>query len=72
MADRNEQIPDQAERKQVTVLFCDVADYTSRSLSMDPEDLSDEIRVFQNSCGQIAEKYNGHIANFLGDAILVL
>ena len=62
---------EQAARKQVTVLFCDVADYTSRSSSMDPEDLADEIRVFQTLCTKVADKYHGHISNFLGDGILV-
>ena len=62
----------QPARKQVTVLFCDVVDYTSRSVSLDPEDLADEIRVFQTLCGGIAEKYHGRIANYLGDGLLVL
>lgn len=62
----------QPARKQVTVLFCDVVDYTSRSVSLDPEDLADECRVFQTLCGDIAEKYHGHIANYLGDGLLVL
>lgn len=59
-------------RKQVTVLFCDVVDYTSRSVALDPEDLADEIRVFQTLCGAVSQKHHGHIANYLGDGILVL
>ena len=62
----------QPTRKQVTVLFCDVVDYTSRSVSLDPEDLSAEIRVFQTLCAAAADKYHGHISNYLGDGILVL
>ena len=62
----------QPVRKQVTVLFCDVVDYTSRSVALDPEDLADEIRVFQTLCSGVAERYHGHIANYLGDGILVL
>ena len=61
-----------AARKHVTVLFCDVADYTSRSLNQDPEDLSHEIRTFQKVCGQIAENFQGHVSNYLGDGIMVL
>ena len=60
------------ERKQVTVLFCDIADYAQRSSALDPEDLADEIRVFQSLCHQAANKYQGHIANYLGDGILML
>ena len=62
----------QLVRKQVTVLFCDVVDYTARSVALDPEDLADEIRVFHTLCGSVAEKYHGHIFNYLGDGILVL
>ena len=61
-----------AARKQLTVLFCDIADYTSRSTTLDPEDLADEIQVFRQICTQVAERYQGHIANFQGDGIMVL
>jgi class 3 adenylate cyclase/tetratricopeptide (TPR) repeat protein len=63
---------EQAARKQVTVLFCDMVDYTSRSISMDPEDLADDIRVFQSICTAVADRYQGNISNYLGDGILVL
>ena len=53
-------------------MFCDVVDYTSRANSMDPEDLADEIRTFQSLCSRIAEKYHGHIWNYLGDGIMVV
>ena len=65
-------VSEQAARKQITVLFCDMADYTSRSNSMDPEDLADEIRVFQSLCTRVADKFHGNISNYLGDGILVL
>ena len=71
-ADRT--LPDipQPARKQVTILFCDVVDYTSRSVEMDPEDLADEIRVVQTICASVAERFHGHIHNYLGDGIMVL
>ena len=62
----------QAVRKQVTVLFCDIANYTERTAAMDPEDLSEEIQEFQSICTRIAETYQGHISNYLGDGIMVL
>lgn len=62
----------QAVRKQVTVLFCDIANYTERAGAMDPEDLSEEIREFQSICTRIAEAYQGHISNYLGDGIMIL
>jgi len=59
-------------RKQITVLFCDVADYTSRSAALDPEELAEEIRAFQSICARIAGAHRGRIAHFLGDGILML
>ncbi|MEM7193998.1 MAG: adenylate/guanylate cyclase domain-containing protein [Pseudomonadota bacterium] len=61
-----------ATRKQVTVLFCDLADYTSRSLQMDPEDLASDIRVFQSLCCKVAEHFQGHVLNYLGDGLMVV
>jgi class 3 adenylate cyclase len=47
-------------------------DYTARCNSLDPEDLADEIRIFQTICSTIAEKHQGHICDYLGDGLLVL
>ena len=69
---RTEPPSPQPERKQVSMLFCDVVDYTSRSVELDPEYLADDIRAFQKICSAAAEKYHGHIANYLGDGLLVL
>ncbi|MGR3914266.1 MAG: AAA family ATPase [Gammaproteobacteria bacterium] len=60
------------ERKQITVLFGDVAGYTSRSVLLDPEELAEEIHVFQSICARIAGAHCGHISHFLGDGILML
>ena len=65
-------VSNRPERKQVTVLFCDIVDYTSWSTTIDPEDLAEQIHQFQSSCQRIAGKYQGHIAHFLGDGILIL
>lgn len=59
-------------RKQVTVLFCDIADYTERSACMDPEDLAKDIHEFQTICTRIADACDGHISNYLGDGVMVL
>ena len=61
-----------AERRQITVLFGDIVGYTSRAVTMDPEELALEIHEFQNLCRCIAKRYEGYIANFLGDGILIL
>lgn len=60
------------ERKQATVLFCDLVDYTARSVVLDPEELAEQVRLFHRMCGEVARKYDGHIANYLGDGLLVL
>ena len=60
-----------AERRQLTVMFCDLVGSTSLSERFDPEDLSDIIRLFQKSCENIINKYEGNIARYLGDGMLV-
>ncbi|MBX2869610.1 MAG: AAA family ATPase [Acidiferrobacterales bacterium] len=77
-ADKTGKATDQPEsrepavRKQVTVLFCDIADYTSRASSIDPEELAEEIHEFQSICRATAESFQGHISNYLGDGVMVL
>ena len=62
----------QAELRQVTVLFCDVVDYTARVVALEPEELAEEIIGLQSLCQVAAEKYRGRIFEFLGDGILAL
>ncbi len=63
-------MPD-AERRQLTVMFCDVVGSTSLSERMDPEDLRDVIRGYQDVCGRIVARYNGYVARYMGDGIMV-
>ena len=60
-----------AERRQLTVMFCDLADSTKLSGQLDPEDLRDVIRAYQQTCATVIERYEGHIAQYLGDGLLV-
>src|SRR5262245_25512656 len=62
---------DQAERRRLTVLFCDLADSTTLSRRLDPEDLQDVIRRFLDACSQAISRFNGYIAKYMGDGILV-
>ena len=64
--------PDLAERRQLTVLFCDLAGSTALSTRLDPEDLSDLIRTYQNAVFAAVAPYDGHVARFMGDGALVL
>jgi class 3 adenylate cyclase/tetratricopeptide (TPR) repeat protein/ABC-type lipoprotein export system ATPase subunit len=62
---------DQAERRQLTVLFCDLVDSTALSRRVDPEDLQEIIRHFLDACSQAIGRFNGYIAKYMGDGMLV-
>lgn len=62
---------DQAERRQLTVMFCDLVDSTALSCRLDPEDLQDVIRRFLDACSQAIDRLNGYIAKYMGDGMLV-
>src|SRR5215471_13272448 len=60
-----------AERRQLTVLFCDLVDSTKLSGQLDPEDLREVIRAYQASSAEVIDRFEGHIAQYLGDGLLV-
>ncbi len=60
-----------AERRQLTVLFCDLVDSTALSGQLDPEDLRDVVRAYQQVCSEVITRFEGHIAQLLGDGLLV-
>jgi predicted ATPase/class 3 adenylate cyclase len=62
---------DQAERRQLTVMFCDLVDSTALSRRLDPEDLQDVIRRFLDACSHTIGGFNGYIAKYMGDGMLV-
>jgi len=61
----------EAERRQLTVLFCDLVDSTALAGQLDPEDLREVIRAYQAACAMVIERLDGHIAQYLGDGLLV-
>ncbi len=61
----------EAERRQLTVMFCDLAGSTAISERLDPEDLRDVLRAYQEICSEIIGRYDGHIAKYIGDGLLV-
>jgi len=63
------QRPD-AERRQLTVLFCDLVGSTALAVRLDPEDLSAVIRRFQATSTGVIASYGGYVAKFLGDGLL--
>ena len=63
--------PPHAERRQLTVLFCDLVDSTALSGQLDPEDLREVVQAYQDTCAQVIARFEGHIAQYLGDGLLV-
>src|SRR5215472_4682569 len=62
-------VPD-AERRQLTVMFCDLVGSTALSTGMDPEDLRDVIASYQSRCSTAIRRYDGFVAKYMGDGIL--
>jgi TOMM system kinase/cyclase fusion protein len=68
---RAEPQPPEAERRQLTVMFCDLVDSTKLSSQLDPEDYREMVRAYQATCSEVIQRYDGHIAQYLGDGLLV-
>jgi class 3 adenylate cyclase len=63
--------PPEAERRQLTVLFCDLVDSTVLARQLDPEELREVVRAYQDTCAKVITRFEGHIAQYLGDGLLV-
>jgi class 3 adenylate cyclase len=61
----------EAERRQLTVLFCDLVDSTHLARQLDPEDWRDVVRAYQQTCTAVIQRFEGYIAQYLGDGLLV-
>ena len=59
------------ERRQLTVMLCDLVDSTKLSSQLDPEDLREVILAYQATCAEVIQHFDGHIAQYLGDGLLV-
>ncbi len=60
-----------AERRQLTVMFCDLVGSTTLSAQLDPEELREVVQAYQETCTEVIRRYDGHIAQHLGDGLLV-
>jgi class 3 adenylate cyclase/tetratricopeptide (TPR) repeat protein len=60
-----------AERRQLTVMFCDLVESTKLSSQLDPEEYREVVRAYQSACTEVIQRYDGHIAQLLGDGLLV-
>ncbi|HEY5869569.1 MAG TPA: adenylate/guanylate cyclase domain-containing protein, partial [Candidatus Tectomicrobia bacterium] len=61
----------EAERRQLTVLFCDLVDSTGLASQLDPEELREVVRAYQETCAKVIAGFEGYIAQYLGDGLLV-
>jgi class 3 adenylate cyclase/tetratricopeptide (TPR) repeat protein len=61
----------EAERRQLTVMFCDLVDSTRLAGLHDPEELREIVRAYQERAAGVIQQYEGHVAQYLGDGLLV-
>jgi class 3 adenylate cyclase len=62
--------PSQAERRQLTVMFVDLVGSTALAAKLDPEEMSEIIRAYQNVVAGEITRFGGHVAKYMGDGVL--
>jgi class 3 adenylate cyclase/predicted ATPase len=60
-----------AERRQITVVFCDLAGSTQLASRLDPEDLAATMASYHDCCKEVIDRWDGHVAEFLGDGAVI-
>jgi class 3 adenylate cyclase/predicted ATPase len=61
----------EAERRQLTVMFCDLVGSTQLSARLDPEDLREVIAAYHRAVAEIVAEFDGFVANYMGDGVLI-
>jgi class 3 adenylate cyclase len=61
----------EAERRQLTVMFCDLVGSTALSAQLDPEDYRAVVQQYQQACTEVIQRHDGYLAQYLGDGLLV-
>jgi class 3 adenylate cyclase/tetratricopeptide (TPR) repeat protein len=59
------------ERRQLTVMFCDLVGSTALGEKLDPEELRTVLHVYRTLCGDVIARYDGFVARYVGDGILI-
>ena len=67
---RSSAVQQEGERRQLTIMFCDLVGSTALSTKLDPEDLSQVMTTYKEAAAGEIMKFGGHIAKFLGDGVL--
>jgi len=65
-----ETLRSEAERRQLTVLFCDLVGSTELAGRLDPEDMSQVVGGYWRCCAEVVERWDGHVGKFMGDGAL--
>ena len=60
-----------AERRRLTVMFCDLVGSTAQAERLDPEELRELMRAYQGACSEAIARFEGHVAQYLGDGLMV-
>jgi class 3 adenylate cyclase len=60
-----------AERRQLTVMFCDLVGSTALSSQLDPEDLREVIGAYHRAVAEVVAGFDGFVAKYMGDGVLV-
>src|SRR5919198_4634496 len=64
-------VTEDGERRQLTVMFCDLVGSTALASTVDPEDMREIVRGYQQACAAVVGRFDGHVAQYLGDGLLV-
>jgi class 3 adenylate cyclase/tetratricopeptide (TPR) repeat protein len=70
LADTAAAAPSGGERRQLTVMFCDLVGSTALSEKLDPEELRSLLHAYRIHCGYVIARYGGFVARYVGDGIL--
>jgi class 3 adenylate cyclase len=62
--------PSAAERRQLTVMFCDLVGSTELASRLDPEDLREVVAAYQRAVADVVAGFDGFIAKYMGDGVL--
>src|SRR5215831_14569125 len=63
--------PADAERRQLTVMFCDLVDSTALATRLDPEDLREVVAAYHRAVTAAVAQFDGFVAKYMGDGVLV-
>jgi class 3 adenylate cyclase len=63
--------PADAERRQLTVMFCDLVGSTALSARFNPEDLREVYGAYHRTVADVVGTFDGHVAKYMGDGVLV-